>query len=520
MTGAEQVLSDGRGRRAGAVEFVVGPRFARRLVLSHVIDDFGDAMINLSLVGSLFLSVSVDASRNRIMLYLLLTAAPLVIVAPVVGNVLDRTRYGCGIAISGSQVLRALVSLAMIGSLLTVALYPLAFLVLISRKVYALAKAALLSQMTDDPTELLRSDAHIARSGTVAGGIGTALGGVLLATGHVEAMLLVAAPTFVLAALVSRGLPRPAPPTQLNLPPRLSEAIPARIWSATVAVTAVRAAGGALTYLLAFAIKRGGGDQWIFAAGLLAAGGGGLVANVLAPRIHRRTEPDAVLVAVLLVPGVVCALGVITIGNIGVLAIAFSIGLGRGVGTRAITILNATVPRLARARSIARSELLFQVASLTGALLAVQLASSPNAGFAASSVLLIAAGAGFGFRRRQILRHQAGRLLLGDHAPGVDVVLPEALVMEAQRLASLGAYRMAIVIASTAVDVLLEREPSRAQADAHAHWSNLRSRIAGVRSIEAQPAEALVVEVLTLAERLVGRSSSRARDPFERQTLV
>lgn len=141
------MVSDGGGRRARAVEFVVGPRFARRLVLSHVIDDFGDAMINLSLVGSLFLSVSVDASRNRIMLYLLLTAAPLVIVAPVVGNVLDRTRHGYGIAISGPQVLRALVSLAMIGSLLTVAL-----LVLISRKVYALAKAALLSLPTSSRT--------------------------------------------------------------------------------------------------------------------------------------------------------------------------------------------------------------------------------------------------------------------------------------------------------------------------------------------------------------------------------
>lgn len=68
----------------------------------------------------------------------------------MVGNVLDRTRFGYRIAISGSQILRAVVSLALIGSLLTGAVCPLMFVVLISRKVYALAKTALLSHMTDD----------------------------------------------------------------------------------------------------------------------------------------------------------------------------------------------------------------------------------------------------------------------------------------------------------------------------------------------------------------------------------
>ncbi|MEP7115632.1 MAG: hypothetical protein ABI862_20370, partial [Ilumatobacteraceae bacterium] len=315
-------------------EFILGPPFARRLALSHACDDFGDAMVNLSLVNSLFLSVSLDASRSRIMIYLLLTAAPLAMVAPIVGNVLDRTRLGYGIAISGTQLVRAVVSLALIGSLLSVALYPLAFLVLLSRNVYALAKTTLLSQMTDDPQELLRSDAHIGRTGSLVGGVGTAIGGVLLATGHVTPMLLIAAPAYTVAALVSRALPRKKSAVLIRAVPTMREAIPRRLWSATVAVTAVRAAAGALTYLLAFAMKGGGADTWIFAAALFAAGGGRVVANLLAPRIHRVLDPDWVLVLALLVPGVICALGVLTVGNLGVLAIAFSIGLGHGAGTR------------------------------------------------------------------------------------------------------------------------------------------------------------------------------------------
>lgn len=483
--------------------FVLGPRFARRLVLSHAIDDFGDAMVNLALVGSLFLSVSIDASRSRILVYLLVTALPLVIVAPVVGNVLDRTRYGYSIAISGSQLLRALVSLALIGSLLTVALYPLTFLILLARKVYALAKAALLTQMTDDPQQLLRSDAHIARTGTVVGGIGIAIGGVLLATGHVELMLLIAAASFIVAALLSRTLPKPMPALITRSVPRLSEAIPARIWSATLAVAGVRAAGGALTYLLAFAIKRGGGDEWIFAAGLLAAGAGGLLANLMAARIHRSVDSDWVIVAALLIPGVICAVGVVTIGNLGVLAIAFSIGLGRGVGTRAVTILNSSVPLLARARSIARSELLFQVASLTGAMLAVQFAPTPSAGFAVSSVVLIVAATGFGFRHRRVLRQQAARLLLGEHAPAVDRSLPEALLIEAQRLAALGAYRMALVVSASAVGVLVEREADIAKTTEYRRWTDLRAPIVAARSNDEQPDEQLVLDVLGAASALI-----------------
>lgn len=505
-----------RSVRRGVSEFVLGPTFARRLVLSHSIDDFADAMVNMSLVGSLFLSVSVDASRSRVLLYLVLTAVPLVIVAPVIGTVLDRTRFGYSLAISGSQVLRALVSLALIGSLLTVAVYPLTFVVLVSRKVYALGKAALLTQMTDDPQAFLRSDAHISRTGTVVGGVGTILGGLLLATDHVNALLLIAAPSYLLAAALSRTLPNPVPPVRTRAGIRLRDAIPQRIWTATLAVTGVRAAGGALTYLLAFAIKRGGGDQWIFAAGLLAAGAGGLLANLFAPRIHRSVESDWVIVASLLIPGVICAIGAVTIGNLSVLAIAFSIGVGRGVGTRAITILNATVPRLARARSIARSELLFQIASLIGAILAVQLAPTPSAGFAASSVVLIGAAAAFGHRHRHTLRLQAARALLGDRVPTMDRSLPEALLAEAQRLAAVGAYRMAVVLAATAVDLLVEREPTLINDSPLARWSRLQPEVTAVRSSDEEPNEQLVLEVLDAAEAILGPS----QHPHARPRLV
>ena len=64
----------------------------RRLTIAHALDDVADALITLSLIGSLFFSVSLEASRSRILLYLLLTALPLAVVAQVVGPALDRIR--------------------------------------------------------------------------------------------------------------------------------------------------------------------------------------------------------------------------------------------------------------------------------------------------------------------------------------------------------------------------------------------------------------------------------------------
>ena len=54
--------------------------------------------------------------------------------------------------------IRAFIALLLIGSLLSLALYPLAFGVLMCRKVYGLAKTALLTRITDDRAAFLEAD--------------------------------------------------------------------------------------------------------------------------------------------------------------------------------------------------------------------------------------------------------------------------------------------------------------------------------------------------------------------------
>ena len=260
--------------------------------------------------------------------------------------------------------------------------------------------------------------------------------------------------------------------------------------------------------MLAFAIKRGG-DRWIFAAGLLVAGFGAMVATFVAPPLHRTLRPDGVLVLAILVPGVVTAVGVVSIGNHGVLAIAFAIGLGNGIASRSIAVLQSGVSTLARGRVIARSEVVFQVATLIGASLAVGLAASPRPGFAVTSIVLLATGLAYAHRTRQSLREQARRLMLGEQAPAIDRSLPRALLVEAERLASLGAHRMAIVVADDAVQIAIRRAASM-DATTAVPWTALSETIESVRVHDDQPDGETVLAVLSTAKQVVSELAQPA----------
>src|SRR5690349_8065938 len=56
-------------------------RFAR----AHALLGAGDTLVALALAGSLFFSISPDAARGRVALYLVLTMAPFAVVAPLIG---------------------------------------------------------------------------------------------------------------------------------------------------------------------------------------------------------------------------------------------------------------------------------------------------------------------------------------------------------------------------------------------------------------------------------------------------
>ena len=73
----------------------------------------GDAMIAVSLAGTLFFAATTDAQRGNVALYLLVTMAPFAVLAPVIGPALDRLQRGRRWAIAASHFGRAVLALVM-----------------------------------------------------------------------------------------------------------------------------------------------------------------------------------------------------------------------------------------------------------------------------------------------------------------------------------------------------------------------------------------------------------------------
>lgn len=114
-----------------------------RLALLHVVMTAGDTLVTVSLAGSLFFSISPEAAKNKVILYLLLTMAPFAVVAPLLGPVIDRSRGARRATVVVSAVCRAVVCLIMANGLKSLLLFPEAFTMLVLSKVYLVTKGSL-----------------------------------------------------------------------------------------------------------------------------------------------------------------------------------------------------------------------------------------------------------------------------------------------------------------------------------------------------------------------------------------
>ena len=87
----------------------------RRLARTHALMTAGDVAMVVSLAGSLFFSISPDAARSKVLLYLLVSFAPFAVVAPFIGPFIDRAtgwaaadhpthRCRAGVAVRGDDL--------------------------------------------------------------------------------------------------------------------------------------------------------------------------------------------------------------------------------------------------------------------------------------------------------------------------------------------------------------------------------------------------------------------------------
>ena len=370
---------------------VFGPLPLRRLSCTHALSTGADAFFAVSLAGSLFFNVSTNAARPRVIGYLFATLVPFVVLAPLVGPLIDRFGRARRLVAASTCLGRGILCLFVAGDFRNLLLYPEAFGILILEKAYAVTKSALVPSLVGHDADLVAANSRLSRISTVAGLVGGAIAVGLLTLGGAASVLRVAALVYFGAAVVALSIP---PDDLVPLPPAAVEREELRspkIRFAAGAMTALRGAIGFLVFLVAFALKRASAPTWLFGAIAAASVAGGLVGTVASPLLRQRVRRDEPLLAVALATAALISLGAAVHAVPASIAVAvFAITCTASMGRQGFdSIVQHDAPDAARGRSFARFETLFQLVWVIGALGAVILQPSTGIGLAVLGVILV-----------------------------------------------------------------------------------------------------------------------------------
>ena len=370
-----------------------------RLARTHAASAGGDALLAIGLAGSLFFSISPEAARTRVALYLLLTMAPFAVVAPILGPMIDRHRGGRRSMVILSLAVRAVLCLLIADHIDGLLLFPLAFGALVLGKSYGVARASLVPAVVDDEAELVQANARLTLIAGVMGFAVAPFGLVVLQIGASWVMLL-AACVFGVGALLSTKIP-PARASAPRTAVERAELRGAGVLLAASAMAVLRATVGFLAFLIAFALRKDDAPTWWF--GIIVSGGavGALLGAVVAPVLRRWVREERILLGALVSVSLVAVLTMRSGSRLSAAMLAVFVGIAASAGRLCFdAIVQRDAPDADRARSFARFETRFQLAWVIGALLPVVFSMPMTFGFAVIAVASTVAGATYLTGRR------------------------------------------------------------------------------------------------------------------------
>ena len=373
----------------------------QRLARVHAAATATDAVIAVALAGSIFFSISPDAARDRLALYLALTVAPFAVVTPLIGPVIDRMPGGRRAMILVTNLGRLVVALLMIRHLDTLWLFPEAFALLVLQKSYAVAKSAVVPRYVTSKINLVQANSRLALISAVMSLVGAGIGAALAFLGSPAVAAGAATVGYVVAAAITLQLPR-IPVAQR----RPTETERSALRAATILLSAwvmavMRGAVGFVTFMLAFELRGGEeglnvsaagaalggavasergidivGDPsapfWHYAVVVAAAGLAAFTGVQIAPMLRRSLVEELILLGALTVVLSAALLGAMSGGLMGLTLLSAGVAVSAAVGKLAFdSLVQRDAPDANHGRSFSRFEARFQIAWVVGAFVPV-----------------------------------------------------------------------------------------------------------------------------------------------------
>jgi hypothetical protein len=343
-----------------------------RLAVAHALSAAGDAMVTVSLAGTIFFTTSLNGARPKLVLSLLLTMAPFAVVAPFLGPAIDRSRGGRRLMIVASAVGRAVVCLYMATVVHGLLLYPCALALLVLSKSYSVAKSALVPATIDNPAQFVKANSRLAVIATVAGLLASLPAALVWKVFDASWSLRLAAVVYAVMAVMAVRI-RPAPPAEMEPPDNVDAAVRSRgVSLASTCMITLRACSGFLTFAVAFVFRRTGAPAYWYGLVGACALAGGFIGSVLGPRLRNLLAEERILTAALALVSVTAVFAARLDDRAALALLAFMMGLADGVGQLSFdAIVQRDGSEGARARSFARFEASFQIAWVGAALVPV-----------------------------------------------------------------------------------------------------------------------------------------------------
>lgn len=453
----------------------------------------GETMFAVSLAGSLFFNVSVDAARPRILLYLAVTMAPFAVLGPLIGPFIDRVGGGhrtmLMIALGG----RGLSALALASQLRSLFFYPLAFVIIVLAKVFAVSRNAVVPVLVQEREQLVVINSGLARTASISGAVAAPPALLLLQFGGAGLVLWAGAVLYSMGALFAVRVPSlsPSPTRDPSRVVESTEMGAPNMRAATIVMAGMRAAIGFALFHVGFSLKRAGEPAWVFGVLAAASAAGTFLGTFVAPRLRRRYREHVILTIVLVPPIALGVVSALRFHTVTVALFAFSLGLSASVARRAFDgVVQSEAPHAKRGQAFAGLETRLELAWVAGALAAVSTRAPGWTGMVALAI-------GFGLLLvDRLLRRRSQARVEADTAPAM---LPLRLLETAEALAARGDRQQAVVVAVAAVEAA---EVTGAPVAAH---GELRSQAEAVET-GADPAAA--DDVLRIAHELVGDALS------------
>ncbi len=371
-----------------------------------------DAAMVVALADSLFFDIDLDAARSRVLLFLVLGFAPFLVVAPLIGPMIDRVAGGRRFVIQVVAVSRVVLTLLMANYVDALALFPLVFGSLVLQKTYAVSKSAIVPSTVRSETELVEANSKLGLIAGLTGAVAVAPAAVLLQLAGAPLTLIYSALLFAAAFVAATRLPPDVVAAEAADAEESRELHGSSIELGAVAMTVLRGLVGFTFFHLAFWLRsQDQGTLW-FAAVVGVSALAAMVGNAAASRVRLRIQEETMLTISLLVSAAAGLSVAVLGGPVGAVVLAGVLNFMAALGRLSFeSIVQRDAPGANRGRAFAVFETRFQLSWALGAFVAVAIQVSGTIGFIAVGAAAAGASVYLAGRRREpgVTRRSRGR---------------------------------------------------------------------------------------------------------------